>query len=343
LTADAYARAGVDLAKVSSIRSSLAKDLASTFSTRKGKLGRPVIPIGHYAGLIDIGGKKLLAMHTDGVGTKVLVAQAMHRFDTVGIDCIAMTVNDLVCVGSEPLAILDYIALEMEDPILVQELAKGLVKGAREAGVAIVGGETAVMGDTVKGFDLVSMGVGWVERKRLIDGSAIRAGDAIIGVGSTGLHSNGYTLARRVLLRERNVTDKVDELGETVGEAMLRPTRIYVKPTLEALSKSEVHGIAHITGGAFAKLTRLVAKRNLEFAIEKLPRIPLFALLQSEGRLSDAEMYRTFNMGIGLCVVAPGSEVEGIVSCFKKRRMYASQIGTVRRGSGVVVGGVRIA
>jgi phosphoribosylformylglycinamidine cyclo-ligase len=348
LPRDDYASAGVDLAKVSSIHASLAASLSSTFAARKGKLGEPVMPIGHYAGLVDIGGGTLLALHTDGVGTKVLVAEAMKKFDTVGIDCIAMTVNDLVCMGCEPVAVLDYIALERENPSLVREIAKGLVRGAKEAGVAIVGGETAVMGDVVKGvggdgFDLVSMGVGLVKRERLVDGSAIREGDAIVGVKSTGLHSNGYTLARKVLLRRRSVGDRVEELGETIGEAMLRPTRIYVKPALEMLSRCEVHGIGHITGGAFTKLTRLVGRRDLGFALDKLPSVPIFSLLQREGRISDAEMYKTFNMGVGLCVVAPPSEVEGVISCFEKRRMGANKIGALRRGRGVVVGRTRIA
>jgi len=348
--ADAYARAGVDLAKVRPIQSSLAGVLSSTFEARKGKLGEPAIGIGHYAGLIDIGGRRLLAMHTDGVGTKVLVAQEMRKFDTVGIDCVAMTVNDLICLGSEPLALLDYIALEKEDAELVAQLSRGLVTGADDARVAIVGGETAIVGDLLKGidgygFDLVSMGVGVVKKSALIDGSAIVEGDAVVGVASSGLHSNGYTLARRIV-SGRNMDEEVEELGETIGEALLKPTKIYVRPTLDAVRRREVHGIAHITGGAFTKLTRLVGERKLEFKLssfEGASAPPIFGYLQREGSLSDEEMYRTFNMGVGLCLVTPLSEVEAVVRDYRRSGFEAWTIGTVRRGEGVQVGTMRIA
>ncbi|HEV2390530.1 MAG TPA: phosphoribosylformylglycinamidine cyclo-ligase, partial [Nitrososphaerales archaeon] len=236
---DAYARAGVDLAKVRTIQRSLAELMSPTFDTRRGKFGEPAIGIGHYAGLIDIGGNRLLAMHTDGVGTKVLVAQEMRKFDTVGIDCVAMTVNDLICLGAEPVALLDYLALERENDELVSQLSRGLVAGATDAGAAIVGGETAVVGDLLRGvdgygFDLVSMGVGVVRKSKLIDGGAIREGDSVVGIASSGLHSNGYTLARRIV-NGKNPDEQVEELGETIGEALLKPTKIYVKPTLAAI------------------------------------------------------------------------------------------------------------
>ena len=281
---------------------------------------------------------------------KVPDAQEMQKFDTVGIDCVAMTVNDLICLGSEPVALLDYIALQKEDSELVEQLTHGLVTGAKEAGVAIVGGETAVVGDLLKGvgghgFDLVSMGVGVVKNDSLIDGSAIREGDAVVGIASSGLHSNGYTLARRIV-RGRSLDETVGELGETIGEALLRPTRIYVKPTLDAIGRREVHGIAHITGGAFTKLTRLVGKKRLQVRLkdigqERAP--PVFGFLQREGRLSDAEMYRTFNMGVGLCLVTPRSEVEAVLRDYRKRGFEGRQVGTVTRGEGVVVGTERIA
>ncbi len=347
---DAYARAGVDIAKVRSIQGSIAEALSSTFKARSGKFGEPAIGIGHYAGLIDIGGGRLLAMHTDGVGTKVLVAQEMRKFDTIGIDCVAMTVNDIICLGAEPVALLDYIALESENDELVAQLSRGLVTGATDAGVAIVGGETAIVGDLLKGidgygFDLVSMGVGVVKRGSLIDGSAVREGDAVVGIGSSGLHSNGYTLARRIV-RGSNLDEDVAELGESVGEALLKPTKIYVEPTLDAVRRREVHGIAHITGGAYTKLTRLVGTRMLQFNLDGLGKggaPPIFGFLQREGRLSDAEMYRTFNMGVGLCVVTPRSEVEAVVRDYRKRGFDGRLIGSVKKGTGVVVGTERIA
>ena len=340
---DAYARAGVDVARVRGIQSSIAATLASTFSSRRGRFGAPLMGIGHYAGLIDIGGGRALAMHTDGVGTKVQLAIQMERFDTVGIDCVAMTVNDLICVGAEPAALLDYIALEREDELLVSELMKGLVVGAREASTAIVGGETAIMGSMVRGFDLVSMGVGVVERAKLLDGSSIAEGDDIIGVASSGLHSNGYTLARSVLQARHSLKNQVDELGSTLGDAMLTPTRIYVKPVLEVLRRREVHGLGHITGGSFRKLKRLVGRRKLEFALEiPPPPPPIFQMIQREGGLTDLEMFRTFNMGIGLCVVAPDSETDAIIRTFKRRGFSASKVGSVKRGSGVTVGPLRV-
>jgi phosphoribosylformylglycinamidine cyclo-ligase len=347
---DAYARAGVDLVRVRTIQSSLAGLLSPTFESRKGKFGEPAIGIGHYAGLIEIGGNRLLAMHTDGVGTKVLVAQEMRKFDTVGIDCVAMTVNDLICLGAEPVAILDYMALEKEDDELVQQLSRGLVVGATDARVAIVGGETAIVGDLLKGidgygFDLVSMGVGVVKKGALIDGSAILEGDAVVGIASSGLHSNGYTLARRIV-KGRNMDEEVQELGETIGDALLKPTKIYVKPTLVTVRRREVHGIAHITGGAFAKMTRLVGARKLQFKLSHLESgsaPPIFGFLQREGGLSDVEMYRTFNMGVGLCLVTPQSEVEALLRDYRRLGFDGRQIGTVKRGEGVVVGKNRIA
>lgn len=346
---DAYSRAGVDLAKVRTIHHSLADLLSLTFESRKGKFGEPAIRIGHYAGLIDIGGNKLLAMHTDGVGTKVLVAQEMRKFDTVGIDCVAMTVNDLICMGAEPVALLDYLALERENDELVSQLSRGLVAGATDAGAAIVGGETAIVGDLLKGidgygFDLVSMGVGIVKRSELIDGTAILEGDAVVGIASSGLHSNGYSLARRIV-RGRNMDEEVEELGETMGEALLKPTKIYVKPTLAAIRRREIHGIAHVTGGAFAKLSRLVGDRKLQFRLNRLEGNlvpPIFGFLQREGRLSEEEMYRTFNMGVGLCLVTPKGEVDAVLRDYRRLGFDGRQIGDVRSGEGVLVKSMRI-
>jgi len=346
---DAYARAGVDLAKVRTIQNSLAGLLSPTFESRKGRFGEPAIGIGHYAGLIDIGGNRLLAMHTDGVGTKVLVAQEMRKFDTIGIDCIAMTVNDLICLGAEPVALLDYIALEKEDDELVAQLSRGLVVGATDARAAIVGGETAIVGDLLKGidgygFDLVSMGVGVVKKNSLVDGSEIREGDAVVGIASSGLHSNGYTLARRIV-SGRNMDEEVEELGETIGEALLKPTKIYVQPTLDALRRREVHGVAHITGGAFAKMTRLVGARKLQFNLSRLESKtapPIFGFLKREGHVSDTEMYQTFNMGVGLCLVTPRGEVDAVLRDYRKLGFDGRQIGAVKRGEGVVVGTMRI-
>ncbi len=341
-----YSKAGVDLERVRVIQRSLGEQMGATFAFRKGRRGVPTMPIGHYGGVIDIGGGDWLTLHTDGVGTKVLVAQEMKKFDTVGIDCVAMTVNDLICLGSEPVALLDYIALEREDDALVKELGKGLVEGARAASVAIVGGETAVMNDVIKGiggrgFDLAAMGVGIVRPECIIDGSAIVEGDAILGVASSGLHSNGYTLARRVL-KGRSLREWDPSLGSTLGDALLTPTSIYVKPAMEALKRLDVHGIAHVTGGSFSKLSRLTGGRNLIFDIA-LPQPPeIFRLLSESGGIAEREMYRTFNMGTGLCLCLPESELRRAARIFGHSGFKAYGIGTVKKGKGVKVNGVPI-
>lgn len=341
-----YSRAGVDLKKVRDIQGTLAAVLGATSANRKGTWGSPLIPIGHYAGIIDIGGKQALAMHTDGVGTKVLIAQQLRKFDTVGIDCVAMTVNDLVCVGAEPLALVDYIALHREDAPLVRELVKGLVEGARQAGVSIVGGETAILGDVIaesggKGFDLACMGVGLVSKDSILDGGQVEVGDAVLGVESSGLHSNGYTLARKVF-GYKGLGERVPGTRWTVGEALLAPTRIYVRPAMSAIATCEVHGVGHITGGAFSKLTRLAGGRSLKFDLTVPKPPPIFELIKSKGKLSEAEMYRTFNMGIGLCLVVPDSERGRVSRPFEKEGFRTHQIGNVGKGRGVSVNGIRI-
>ncbi|MDE1853940.1 MAG: phosphoribosylformylglycinamidine cyclo-ligase [Thaumarchaeota archaeon] len=332
--------------KVGKIQRGVAYQLGATSAHRTGRVGAPLNPIGHYGGLVDVGGGRALALHTDGVGSKVLVAQAMKKFDTIGIDCVAVTVNDLICLGSEPISLVDYIALERENEELVVELGKGLVEGARRASVAIVGGETAILKDVVKGiggngFDLVSMGVGLVKKTEVVDGRAIESGDVVVGVASSGLHSNGFTLARRVLKR-RPIDQYVPELGSSLGEALLAPTNIYVKPTLEALKAAEIHGIGHITGGSFSKLTRLAGGRKLLFDLRLPPAPPIFRVLQMEGGLTEDEMYRTFNMGIGLCLCLPERDEGKVIRRFERAGFRAFNVGRVAEGRGVRVNGVKL-
>ncbi|MBI3859774.1 MAG: phosphoribosylformylglycinamidine cyclo-ligase [Thaumarchaeota archaeon] len=346
LPGESYAKAGVNLSKLKKMQRSLAETFGATFRNRDGKGGAPLKPIGHYSGVIDLGGEDCLTLHTDGVGSKVLVAQEMDKFDTVGIDCVAVTVNDLVCMGSEPVALLDYIALERQDDTLIEQLAKGIVEGARLSSTAIVGGETAVLGDMVKGakgkgFDLVSMGVGLVKKNAIVDGSDIAEGDSIIGVASSGLHSNGYTLARRIV-KGRSLRERVDSLSSTIGDALLTPTAIYVKPTLEATRRCELHGIGHITGGSFSKLSRLVGERRLMFDIVLPPPPPIFNFLKEEGDVSEREMYRTFNMGVGLCLCLPEAESVRASRVFRSHGFATFPLGSVSRGRGVKVNGLPI-
>src|SRR5437764_4294945 len=272
-----YAKAGVDARHIHETHKLLARRLESTFATRKGKVGWPIFPIGHYAGLVDLGQGKVLSLHTDSVGTKVLIAQMMRKYDTIGIDCVAMCANDLICTGAEPISFLDYLAMARHDRNIVEEIAVGLVEGARQAGMAIIGGETAIVPDLLAhdpGLDLVGMAAGISEERDLILGDEVRKGDALVGIASSGIHSNGLTLARKILLGQYKLKENVPELGRSIGEELLEPTRIYVKPVLEAIRKLEVHGLAHITGGGFAKLDRVVGQARLGADIARLPSTP---------------------------------------------------------------------
>jgi phosphoribosylformylglycinamidine cyclo-ligase len=272
----------------------------------------------------------------------------LGRYDTVGIDCVAMNVNDIICVGAEPIAFLDYLALKKPDQHLVQQIAEGVAKGAALAGVAVVGGETAILPDLLAGgeetFDLAGAAIGVVEKDKVVTGEKIKAGDIVVGVASSGIHSNGLTLARKLLLTKYGLDEVVEPLDRSLGEELLEPTLIYVKPVLEILRKGiYVSGLAHITGGAFSKLTRLTKGSNLGFTLDDLPEPqPIFKLIQKEGDLSDEEMYRTFNMGVGYCVVTSPDYVEDVEKIFKRHGFKAKPIGRVVKGKGVEVKGVRI-
>ncbi|MDD5337410.1 MAG: phosphoribosylformylglycinamidine cyclo-ligase [Candidatus ainarchaeum sp.] len=308
-----YSEAGVDVNKVKSMQNMINRTI---FAGKQGAL------VGHYAGIVDLKGRRL-AMHTDGVGSKVLVAQAMEKYDTIGIDAIAMNVNDIICVGATPLAGVDYLALSTEDAELVEDILKGLMAGARESGIDIVGGETAILPDIIKGgarpFDLAFTAIGEIGRE-LITGNSIKSGDLILGLESSGLHSNGYTLARRVLDIKK------------WGPGMLEPTRIYVKPVLEMISSCTVDGLAHITGGAFSKLMRLNKKRG--FLLDNMPEpAPIFQALAEE--VDEREMHRTFNMGIGMCVIADMKCADQVLGIAKKYKIGASVIGSITPEPGV--------
>ena len=331
-----YRDAGVDVSKIRTAQKSIGEIISATHKLLAA--GKVVSGFGHYAGLIRLG-SELLALHSDGVGTKVLVAQLMNRFDTVGIDCVAMNVNDVICVGAQPVGFIDYVALRQPNERLLEEIAKGLVEGARQSQMAIVGGETAVLPDIIAGeenaFDLAGMVMGVVKGKPIL-GGAIRPGDVILGVESSGLHSNGYTLARKVLLSKYSVDDNAYHLVQTVGEELLIPTRIYVRPVMEILKKKiKVHGLANITGGSFTKLPRLNAK--VRYDLDGVPApTGIFRQIQVDGGIDGKEMYRTFNMGIGFCVIAPKASADDIVSVFAKYRMRCKAIGRVEKGRGEV-------
>lgn len=310
----------VDVGRVKKIQSNIWNRILSTFEYRKGKFGEPVPIVGHYGGVFKCGQENLV-IHTDGVGTKLLVAQQVNKYDTVGIDAIAMSVNDILCVGGEPLVGVDYIALAEENDGLVEEIMKGLVRGAEESSCPIVGGETAIVPDLLrdKSFDLTFTVVGRI--KKLTLGDEITKGDVMVGLESSGIHSNGYTLARKAL-----------DIKEW-GEEMLVPTKIYANTMLEVIDACDVHGIAHITGGAFSKLTRL--NKNVGYVLDNLPEPqPIFKALAEKVK-DPVEMHRTFNMGVGMVVVLPEDRAETIINIAAKHGVNASFIGKITDKKGV--------
>jgi len=340
-----YARSGVDIARQKRAHALIGKLIESTFQLREGKVGRVLTPFGHYASLLELDEKRALVLHVDGVGSKVLVAQAMNKFDTVGIDCVAMCANDLICLGAEPIALIDYLAVQEPNESLVGEIMKGLVKGAETAGVAIVGGETAIIPDIIsglsegKGFDLSAMCAGIVEKDKTITGRAMKPGEAVIGLESSGIHSNGLTLARKVFFEKAGlkVEDRVEGLERTVGEELLEPTRIYVNEVMETIKTNEVHALAHITGGAYSKLNRFADYSRAGFEIDELPRPPsIFEVIQRLGKIPYEDMYRTFNMGIGFCLVCPDRSADALLKRIRTRfKIVAQQIGTTTKKRGV--------
>ena len=305
-----YQQAGVDTDQASTGLKGLLYWVTQTHALRQD-VGGVRLPIGYYANVVDIGHGIGLAISTDGVGSKLLVAQLMDQYDTVGIDCVAMNANDILCVGARPLSLVDYLAVQVPQEHLLEQLGKGLYEGAKQANITIAGGELAQIGDMIKGvrngyaFDLAATCVGTVPLDRILVGQHIEEGDVLIGLASTGIHSNGLTLARRVLLDQVGfrVDQYVPELGRILGEELLTPTRIYVREVCAMLdAQLPLKALLHITGDGLLNLRRIQAPMG--FAIDQLPAPqPIFHLIQERGRVSEAEMYQVFNMGVGFCVV----------------------------------------
>lgn len=328
-----YSKAGVDIEEENKFIATLTKNMKYT---RKG-LGAPLNIFGHYAGLIEFG-DFALALATDGVGSKVIVADEMQKWDTIGIDCIAMNVNDIICVGAEPLAFVDYIAMEKKmSPDKAEQIGIGLNKGAELANISIIGGETASLPEVIKGFDLAGACLGYVNKDKIITGEDVEIGDVIVGLKSSGIHSNGLTLARKVF---KNAGYSLHDLlpdsdsGLTIGEALLEPTRIYVREVLHIIKKYEVHGLAHISGSGLRKIQRL--PKEVEFEITK-PFKPheIFNVIRKVGKLELKEMRNTFNMGLGFCIVASEEVGKRIVETLKKMKIEAQIVGKIREGNGL--------
>ena len=335
-----YKKVGVDISEIKKSQKAIGRLISSTHKLQKK--AKMTHGFGHYAGIVEIPGGKLLATHTDGVGTKVIIANMMKKFDTIGIDCVAMNVNDIICIGATPISFVDYIAANRNDQRIFKQIVSGLVRGAKKSSVPIVGGETAIMPDLISGkgfgFDLAGMVVGMLSKKQMILGDKIKPNDVIIGVKSSGLHSNGYSLARRVLSKY-SLKRKFKGVG-ILGNALLKPTEIYVKPVLEAIEKCSIHGLAHITGGSFTKLLRL---KQIGFELDNLPKTPaLMQLIQDCGVKSD-EMYKTFNMGVGFCIISPENQVRGIQKIITKHKMKSYEIGRISKKKGVFINKLKIA
>jgi len=326
---DAYAKAGVDQGAADSAVAGLVRALGAI------ELDRPSaqVPLpGHYASVIKVDERLGIALSTDGVGTKLMIAEELGRFDTIGIDCVAMNVNDVICVGAEPLAMLDYIAIEQADPAVCEEIGVGLARGAERAGVEIPGGELAQLGQMVRGVDVSGACFGTVALDAIVDGSAVEPGDVVIGLPSTGLHSNGYTLARSALAGIRLDEDPEGRLGRPLGEVLLEPTEIYVKPIVELLrSEVEVRGLAHITSGGTGNLLRLAAEVGYEID-DPLPVPPIFELIRERGRVSDEEMREVFNLGCGFCVVVPAADEGGALELLRRHYPAAQRVGRATEG-----------
>jgi len=320
-----YEKAGVNIRREEFAIKKMSKLLEKTFRCRENKVGRVIHDIGTFANVIDLG-EFALAIATDGVGSKVLVAQELEKYDTVGIDMVAMNVNDLVCLGAEPIAMVDYLALQQVNPEITSEIAAGICDGANLASIAVVGGETATLPEFIcgvenRGFDLAGTVIGIIKKNKIITGKDIAPGDWILGFDSFGIHSNGLTLARKVLPRN-------------FWFELLKPTRIYVREVLELLQKFKVHGLAHITGSGFLNLQRVT---EYGFKLDSLPEPQtIFKKIQELSKVSDREMYRTFNMGVGFCVIADKENSEKILADYRDEYRL-KKIGSVVEEKGVTI------
>lgn len=328
-----YARAGVSQAAADAAVRALVAELARI---DPGRPSRQVLRSGHYANVIRLDERTGIALSTDGVGTKLLVAEQLGRWDTVGIDCVAMNVNDLICVGAEPLAMLDYIAVPQAEPEKMAALGIGLRRGAELAGIEIPGGELAQLGEIVKGLDLVGACFGTVALDEVVTGERIEPGDPVIGLPSTGLHSNGYTLARKALA---GVPLDDERLGRPLGDVLLEPTEIYVGPVLELLrSPVDVRGLAHITSGGLGNLLRLESEAGYEID-DPLPAPPIFDLIAELGEVPAEEMREVYNMGCGFCCVVAAKDEDAALALLRAHYPAAKRIGRATEEPGLTVTG----
>ena len=316
----------------------------------KKHVARTTIPgvvsgIGGFGGLFELQtagmARPTLVSGTDGVGTKLKIAFLMDKHDTVGIDCVAMCANDVVCCGAKPLFFLDYVAVGKNVPEKVAAIVSGVAEGCVQAGCALIGGETAEMPGfyPVDEYDLAGFCVGMVDQEKMIDGSQLKAGDALIGLQSSGVHSNGFSLVRRVFgVDEKTVARHQPELGKSLGEALLTPTKIYVKALLSVMERCNVHAVSHITGGGFYENIPRMLQKSWKARVEKsrVPVLPIFELLQKAGNIPERDMFNTFNMGIGMCMAVPAEQADEAMRVLKDCGEQPHIIGEIARGNGEV-------
>ena len=339
--AKSYEASGVNLEAGYEVVSRIKKHVAST--NRPGCMGN----IGAFGGMFDLGslGYKhpILVSGTDGVGTKLKLAFALDKHDTIGIDAVAMCVNDVLAQGAEPLLFLDYVAVGKNHPAVVEAIVAGVAEGCRQAGCALVGGETAEMPGMYAedDYDIAGFTVGAVEKDKLIDCSKVKPGDVLVGIASSGVHSNGFSLVRKVVAdNDLDLNKKYDETGDqTLGEMLLTPTRIYVKQVHEVLKEIDVHGIAHITGGGFDEnIPRILSKgQGIEVKEGSWEILPVFRLLEKYGKIPHREMFNIFNMGIGMVLAVNEEDAPKAIEILTKAGEKASVIGKVVEGEGVTI------
>ena len=339
--AQSYEKAGVNLEAGYEVVRRIKKHVAST--SRPGVMGN----IGAFGGMFDLSALKVeepvLVSGTDGVGTKLKLAFEMDRHDTIGIDAVAMCVNDVLAQGAEPLLFLDYVAVGHNEPRKIEAIVAGVAEGCRQAGCALVGGETAEMPGMYAGgeYDIAGFTVGVVEKKRLIDGSKVKAGDVLVGVASSGVHSNGFSLVRKIVADSGlNLHASYPELSDSLlGEVLLTPTKIYVRQMLEVIRSCDVHGIGHITGGGFDEnIPRILREgQGIEIDEGSWEILPVFRFLEKHGKVPHREMFNIFNMGIGMVVALDAGEAQRAVDILAAQGERASVIGRVTAAPGVVI------
>lgn len=340
--AESYEKAGVNLEAGYEVVKRIKKHVAST--TRKGVMGN----IGAFGGMFDLSAlhykAPVLVSGTDGVGTKLKIAFAMDQHSTIGIDAVAMCVNDVLAQGAEPLYFLDYIAVGKNEPEKIEQIVAGVAEGCRQAGCALIGGETAEMPGMYQGgeYDIAGFTCGAVEKEDLIDGSKVTAGDLLIGIASSGVHSNGFSLVRKVLsdntLDLNTIYPELDA-AKPLGEVLLTPTRIYIKPVLEVVKNCKVHGISHITGGGFYENIPRILKegQGIEINEGSWDILPVFSFLEQKGQIKHLEMFNIFNMGIGMVIALDAKEAPKALELLKEQGEKASIIGKITSTEGVII------